>query len=103
MPGRGATQPPPASRPERRRIKVEWTEQNSVSIYSNFAEIQSSPVDLRIRLGELLEEGQGSFVVREVGRVFMSPVHAKLVAGLLLHHISEYEKRFGVIPTPPTG
>ena len=102
MPKRDPKKSPPSKRAPERRIEVEWTGQDSVSLYSNFAEIQSSPVDLRIRLGELMEAGQGRFVVKEVGRVFMSPVHAKLVAHLLLHHITEYEKKFGAIPTPST-
>jgi hypothetical protein len=73
------------------------------SLYANNTGIETSVWDVKIRFAETLavDHEQRITRVRELATVRMSPQHAKVVAGILIAQLENYEKRFGKIPSPP--
>ena len=74
------------------------------SLYANDVQVQVTPWDVRLILGEIASvptpEDQ-TVVVREVGELRLSPQLAKRLALILIEQLRHYEDRFGPIPTPP--
>ncbi len=74
-----------------------------VSLYANDIQIQMTPWDLRIIVGQI--SGSPSpddpvLLVRQIGDLRMSPQLAKKVALILLGQIEHYERNIGPIPLP---
>lgn len=77
--------------------------QNYVSLYANDAQIQMTPWDLRIILGQISSTpspGDPTMLVRLIGDVRMSPQLAKKVTQILLGQIQLYERTIGPIAIP---
>lgn len=65
-----------------------------VGTYSNFVQIQHTPLDFRMDFAQVVPEDKKYYVN---SRIFMSPQHAKLFANALMDNIQKYENQFGEI------
>jgi hypothetical protein len=65
-------------------------------VYSNFANISHQPFDFTLDFMRV-SPPRGDMV----GRVMMSPQHAKAFLAALTENIAKYEQTFGPIPGPP--
>ena len=73
------------------------------SIYSNDIQVQVSPWDVRLLLGELGEISPGpppAVNIKELAEVRISPQLAKQLIMIMLQQLKSYEEQFGEIPTP---
>ena len=72
------------------------------SYYANDTQIQTSPWDLRLIFGQIMEVDpkKGRAVIMAMADVRMSPQHAKRMLAVLQGQIEQYEKLFGPIPQP---
>ncbi len=68
-------------------------------IYASSIDIAYSVFDFMITLTLHDPTGPASAVAHEVGRVILSPQHAKAFGDLLRAKVEEYERRFGPLPT----
>jgi hypothetical protein len=75
-----------------------------VAIYANDIQVQTSPWDLRLSLGELgdMTLNANGYVlnVRQLAEVRLSPQIAKQLVNLLVSQLQTYELQFGKIPQP---
>ncbi|MFH1539720.1 MAG: DUF3467 domain-containing protein [bacterium] len=62
--------------------------------YSNFVQIQHTPLDFRMDFAQVVPEDKKYYVN---SRIFMSPQHAKLFANAMVDNIQKYERQFGEI------
>lgn len=76
------------------KLAVEISEELRLGKYSNFVQIQHTPMDFRLDLAQISPE-ERKYVV--VSRIFMSPQHVKLFANALVENINKFEKQFGEI------
>lgn len=74
---------------------------NAPVIYANNVEVRTSLFDTMIQLGLIEEATPETLVVKELGRVILSPPHMKALAEILSRNVTEYERTFGPIPTGP--
>jgi hypothetical protein len=89
---------PEAVRPIAQDRPVNKTKASShVVIYSNFAEIQMSAWDFRIKFGRIERADEKELAIEELATVYMSPEHMKVFLGALQSNVSKYEERFGPI------
>ena len=74
-----------------------------VSLYTNDTQIQVTPWDVRLILGEITNviPSPDSVTVKLNGEVRMSPQHAKRIVQILTSQIALYEKNIGPLPLPP--
>src|SRR6185312_1235219 len=75
-----------------------------VSIYANDVQVQTSPWDLRLILGEIGDESADpipTLRINKIGEVRMSPQFAKKVAQMMVEQLAAYERMFGKIPDVP--
>jgi hypothetical protein len=70
------------------------------SIYTNFAQTAAGPTDISIRVGEASPSDTGIVGVEMKVRLVMAPLQAKIMAGMLVQVIQQYEKQFGKITIP---
>lgn len=70
------------------------------SVYANNTAFQSSAFDFGMIFGEIQEADNEKVTVEQQVRVIMSPLHAKIFAGVMLQNIKNYEERFGEIKIP---
>lgn len=73
------------------------TNPGAPSLYANSIAVLVSIFDFIFIFGQQ-HEINGETVSLEVGRLNLSPTHAKALAGVLLSRVAEYEDRFGAIP-----
>lgn len=74
-----------------------------VSIYANDTQVQTTPWDVRLTLGEMsvdAVDGVRTVNVRELAEVRMSLQHVKRVVKILSSQLKVYEESFGTIPQP---
>ena len=74
------------------------------SVYANDIQVQTSPWDMRIILGEIAKPAAaGDLVVsiNQLGELRISVQLAKRLAVIMTRQIEAYEGRFGSIPLPP--
>jgi flagellar protein FlaG len=70
-------------------------------IYANNVAVRASNWDFLLDFGKIVSASdKGVTAEAEVG-VFLSPPQAKALVTVLTQTVSEYEKRFGAIPTEP--
>lgn len=73
------------------------------SLYANDLQVQVTPWDVRLILGEIASvptsEDQ-TVLIREVGELRLSPQLAKRLTLILIEQLRHYEDRFGQIPIP---
>jgi hypothetical protein len=75
-----------------------------VSLYANDTQVQVTPWDFRLILGEISDigpKGDPSVTIKLVGEVRMSPQHVKKLVQVISGQLALYEKNFGPIPQPP--
>ena len=68
------------------------------SYYTNSAGVQTTPWDITIKFGKVIEASKAKLVVENQAEVVMSPQHAKSVAQLMDEQIKSYEAKHGPIP-----
>lgn len=82
--------------------KVETVE-NFASIYANDIQLQTTPWDVRIIFGRIVELGTSddpSATIHRLAEVHMSPQLAKKLTLLLINQLQHYERQMGDIPQP---
>jgi hypothetical protein len=83
-----------------RRVEVS---EGYVTLYANDAQIQMTPWDFRIILGQIsgvpTEEDPG-LLVRQIGDVRMSPQLTKKIVMILIGQLRHYEATIGPIAMP---
>lgn len=74
-----------------------------VAYYANDTQIQTSPWDMRLMFGLIVEvePEKNRAVVMRIADVRLSLEHAKRVANILVQQIAQFEATFGTIPQPP--
>ena len=77
-------------------IKITIDASKIEPVYSNFANISHQPFDFTLDFLRI-SPPRGDIV----GRVMMSPQHAKAFLAALTENVAKYEKSFGPIPGPP--
>ncbi len=73
---------------------------NHLSIYANNAQMQVSLYDVKIAFGQVTEVEEKHVAFEDQVTVILSPQHAKVLAGLLVQNVAQYEKQFGEIKIP---
>lgn len=68
------------------------------TIYSNNLHLRVTQWDFELRFGQITDVEGDQLRVRQMVRVYMSPQHIKVVAGLLTSQVENYERLFGPIP-----
>lgn len=83
-----------------RKIVVSPT---ALSIYTNDVQVQTTPWDVRLILGEIAEvSADGAAVtIRQLGDVRLSLPLTKRLTLILIQQLKAFEERFGQIPMPP--
>jgi hypothetical protein len=74
------------------------------SIYSNDIQVQTTPWDLRLTLGEIVAAptpDKPVLTIKQLGELRISPQLAKRLAAIISGQIKAYEENFGQIPAPP--
>ena len=71
------------------------------TIYVNFAQTAANPMDISLGVGEASPTNTGIVEVEMKARLVMAPLQAKIMLGMLVQVIRQYENQFGkiVIPT----
>jgi len=87
----------PAKKTTERPIKTEKA-QEFQTVYSNSVQIDQSPWDVRLRMGQIQAATQEEVVVSELVYVYMSPQHAKAFSEILSQVVAKWEQRHGTIP-----
>jgi hypothetical protein len=75
-----------------------------VSLYSNDVQVQTSPWDVLLVLGQMQAvagpDGPTGIHVTQIADLRMSPQLAKKVAMILIQQLKNYEEQMGPIPLP---
>lgn len=82
---------------DKKKVKINVPQDKVEAQYSDFAIISKHALGFNIDFGQRVP---GSDSVRIVGRIGMSPQHAKLLLRVLGKNIADYEKKFGEISMP---
>ena len=96
------TIPEPAEQVRRTTVKSP----GFVSIYANDVQVQTSPWDIRLLLGEIANFGAQDDLVVTVNLLAdlrFSPQLAKRLTVILAEQLRLYEEKFGRIPGVPEG
>jgi hypothetical protein len=81
--------------------REDTTSPDFFSVYVNDIQVQTTPWDIRLMLGEIggiPSEGNPIIRVKQLGEVRMSPQLAKRVMTIITEQLRTYEERFGEIP-----
>jgi hypothetical protein len=70
------------------------------TIYANNAEIQLTPWDFRIRLGQIEQATENLLEIEDVAVIYMSPAHMKAFVDAATQNVAKYEALFGPILDP---
>ena len=70
------------------------------SIYTNHTAFNVSAFDFAMTFGEILDGGGGHLYIDQKLRVVMSPLHAKILAFIMMNNLKNYEAKFGEIKVP---
>lgn len=74
-----------------------------VSLYANDVQVQTSPWDVRLILGEIAgvpTPDDPTVAVRQIAELRMSPQLTKKLTIILIQQLKGYEAQFGPIPIP---
>ncbi len=77
---------------------------NYVSIYTNDVQVQTTPWDIRLMLGEIqgiVTGDKPSVTVMQIADLRMSPQLTKKLTMILIQQLKTYEEQMGPIPLPP--
>ena len=75
-----------------------------VSVYANDVQVQTSPWDVRLILGEIADLGTADdriVTINQLAELRISPQLAKRMTMMMIEQLKTYEERFGQIPGPP--
>lgn len=73
---------------------IQNSETGGFSVYCNSINISISIHDISFTLNERWGQEENKYL----GKIFMSPQHAKALSRVLTENINKYEELFGVIP-----
>ncbi|HOO56151.1 MAG TPA: DUF3467 domain-containing protein [bacterium] len=79
---------------KKKEYKAIISEEAKYGEYTNFVKIQHSGVDFRCDFAKILPEEESVYFHT---RLFMSPIHAKLLMKAMQDNIEKYEAQFGTI------
>lgn len=82
---------------DKNRVNISVSPDMIEAKYSDFAIIGKNALGFSF---DFAQRVPGKNQVRIVSRIAMSPQHAKLVLGVLMQNIKDYEKSFGKINLP---
>lgn len=68
------------------------------SHYVNHTGIQTTPWDISLFLGRIVDAAEGKIVVDQFAQLSMSPQHAQAVLDLVGKALQHYENTYGPIP-----
>lgn len=91
--------PEPVANVKRENIKSA----DFFSIYANDVQVQTSPWDMRLVLGEIANPTTADepvISIKQLGELRISPQLAKQLTVIMLEQLTAYEARFGNIPVP---
>jgi len=74
-----------------------------VSLYANDVQVQTTPWDIRLILGEIHgvpTVESPNVTVRQIAELRLSPQLTKKVVAILIGQLRTYETNFGTIPVP---
>lgn len=70
------------------------------SLYANNSALAISTYDFSLIFGEILGAEDGKLQVEQHTKITMSPLHAKVLAGVFSANVAAYEQQFGEIRIP---
>jgi hypothetical protein len=70
------------------------------SHYVNWAQTTFSPFDISLLVAEFSPLEQGVFDVEQKVRLNFHPSEAKVIAGMLIQALAQYEQQFGKVTVP---
>ncbi len=70
------------------------------SIYANNTGFAMTAFDLSMVFGEMIGFENGLPVIEQLVKITVSPLHAKIILGVLAKNLTGYEKQFGEIKVP---
>jgi hypothetical protein len=79
-------------------LKIEIARDENIVKYSNFAIVSHSPEEFVIDFAHILP---GKDEAKVITRIVMTPKNAKNFLSAIGNNISNYERQFGEIITPP--
>ncbi|MDD8026706.1 MAG: DUF3467 domain-containing protein [Acidobacteriota bacterium] len=79
---------------DEKKIDIKVDEDVAVGMYSNLAVVRHSPEDFVFDFAFLFPDGP---VGKLLGRIILSPAHAKRFLGALASNVQRYEAEHGVI------
>lgn len=83
------------------RIHERKQAEGHFDLYANNAQVVTSYFDFQLSFGEVLEASKEKLVTEDMITIKMSPQLAKRLRDILGEQVSQYEGKYGVIPTAP--
>lgn len=82
-------------------VKVAYEIEEIPTFYANVAQMTTSPYDVIVTFGRRKagRDEEGGLVIADAIQVYMSPQHARSVAGLLERQLAIYAELYGPIPS----
>jgi len=81
------------------QLPVQWNRGDKIpTIYTNVVQIQITAFDFRFTFGQFLGIERETIFIDQVATLFMSPMHAKQFAKLLLSNLEQYESQHYKLP-----
>lgn len=71
------------------------------SMFANSMNLITSHMDVRLNLGEVGPDENGTIINEQVGSVLMSWEHAKALAAILVKNVRDHEQKFGPLYLVP--
>ncbi len=73
------------------------------ALYANAIQVVVSEFDIVLVMGQISFADDGEPEMREVGRLSLSPAHARALGEVLSKRVGDYEAHFGTIGGPQTS
>jgi len=89
-PSESSGSPPPT-------VQIHVNEELAPSIYANFAQLTTTPHDVKILFGEIVEATPNQIRVKDLVKVYMAPAVAKSLLALLAQSLQKYEETIGPV------
>jgi hypothetical protein len=71
------------------------------SFYVNWVQSSFTPFDISLVVGEFFSADEpGTFEVMQKARIILNPVEAKIISGMLLEALKNYQLQFGSVTVP---
>ena len=79
------------------RTRETFKDEGFATIYINSAQVEISPWDVKIRLGQVTQATEEKLVIGELAHVFMTPEHTKAFMEALQVSLKLYEDTYGKV------